>query len=415
MNFVSLALGFLLGISVYIWKQYRLNSQLKKMLNAESQDTSLSALFLVRQQLSSLNEEIDLLKQELQGWRDLMDLAPFGYLRLDGEDCLLWCNRQARKLLRIDRWQEGQIRLLLELVRSIELDRLIETTRKTRQAQICEWTYNYTEYQKQGNTETVALTGYGLPLRDGCVDIIIENRQLLLDLKQASDRSISDLVHELRTPLTAISLVAEMLEYRVSELDRRWLKGMQNEIERLTTLVNDWLDLSELQANPQDNLNYSSIDLQQLIPATWHILEPLFVAKQVSLDYTPHPHAHFEGDSARLTQVFLNIFDNALKHSPTNSQIIVRVDDSPTKISIDFIDAGTGFLKEDLPYIFERLYRGDKSRKRDKDKSGGSGLGLAIARSIIIAHGGSIVADNHPQGGGWLRVCFPHSDRSNDY
>ncbi len=407
MNLLSLLIGFSIGISFYLWQQYRLNCQLKQMLDDESQDTSLSVLFLVRRELSLLHEEISFLKQDLQNWRDLLDLAPVGYLHLDRDDRLLWCNRQARKLLRIDRWQEGQIRLLLELVRSIELDTLIETTRKTQQAQICEWTYNYTNYQSQGNTETIALKGYSLPLNNGYVDIIVENSQILLDLRQESERSISDLTHELRTPLTAISLVAEMLESRIPESNRPWLTRMRGEIDRLTKLVGDWLDLSELQANPRENLNYSSIDFQELIPATWQILEPLANVKAVSLDYTPHPHPYFEGDCDRLMQVLINLFDNALKHSPPQSQITIAINTTPTHLTVDLIDAGTGFLIEDLPHIFERLYRGDKSRTRTKNKSGGSGLGLAIAKAIIIAHGGSISANNHPQGGGWLQVTFP--------
>jgi two-component system phosphate regulon sensor histidine kinase PhoR len=309
--------------------------------------------------------------------------------------------------LRIDRWQEGQIRLLLELVRSLELDRSIETTRKTQQPQTWEWTYNYTNYQSQGNTETIALTGYSLPLKDGYVDLIIENRQPLLDLKQANDRAISDVVHELRTPLTAISLVAETLESRISESDRIWLARMRGEVDRLIAIVCDWLDLTELQANPQKYLHYAPIDFRELIPTVWQILDPLSTPKGVSLDYIPHPHPDFIGDRDRLTQVLLNLFDNALKHSPPQSRITVRVTVSPTRLHIDIVDAGTGFLPEDLPHVFERLYRSDKSRTKDKNTRGGTGLGLAIAKAIIIAHGGAIEADNYHQGGGWLKVIFP--------
>jgi two-component system phosphate regulon sensor histidine kinase PhoR len=407
MNFTSLAIGFLIGISFCIWQQYRLNRQLKKMLDIESQGTSMSALFLVRRELSLLHDRIEILNRELQDWRNLLELAPVGYLRIDENDRLLWCNRQARKLLRIDRWQEGQIRLLLELVRSLELDRSIETTRKTQQPQTWEWTYNYTNYQSQGNTETIALTGYSLPLKDGYVDLIIENRQPLLDLKQANDRAISDVVHELRTPLTAISLVAETLESRISESDRIWLARMRGEVDRLIAIVCDWLDLTELQANPQKYLHYAPIDFRELIPTVWQILDPLSTPKGVSLDYIPHPHPDFIGDRDRLTQVLLNLFDNALKHSPPQSRITVRVTVSPTRLHIDIVDAGTGFLPEDLPHVFERLYRSDKSRTKDKNTRGGTGLGLAIAKAIIIAHGGAIEADNYHQGGGWLKVIFP--------
>ncbi len=124
------------------------------------------------------------------------------------------------------------------------------------------------------------------------------------------------------------------------------------------------------------------------------------------------------GDRSRLTQVFLNLLDNAIKHNSVQKNILVQVcpiesqnSSNSQKIKIDIIDSGTGFNETDLPYIFERLYRGDKSRTREQDGSlslDGSGLGLAIVEQIIQAHDGEILAKNHPTlGGAWIEIILP--------
>ncbi|MEY2831099.1 MAG: hypothetical protein RLZZ574_357, partial [Cyanobacteriota bacterium] len=116
-------------------------------------------------------------------------------------------------------------------------------------------------------------------------------------------------------------------------------------------------------------------------------------------------------DRSRIIQVFINLLDNAIKHSSAGNEILVQVlAHSSKQIKIDVIDSGSGFNTLDLPYIFERLYRGDKSRAREPQitSADGSGLGLAIVEQIIQAHGGRISAKNHPQiGGAWLEILLP--------
>jgi two-component system, OmpR family, phosphate regulon sensor histidine kinase PhoR len=123
-----------------------------------------------------------------------------------------------------------------------------------------------------------------------------------------------------------------------------------------------------------------------------------------------------EGDRSRLLQVFVNLFDNAIKYSPTRGIIRLQIDEiqdtsGKSWLQIDVIDAGEGFNEADLPHVFERLFRGDPSRTRSLESSAerGTGLGLSIAREIVRAHGGSIVARNDPDtGSGWIQVTLPH-------
>ncbi|MEN9567406.1 MAG: hypothetical protein RLZZ69_2602, partial [Cyanobacteriota bacterium] len=265
--------------------------------------------------------------------------------------------------------------------------------------------------------EAIALKGFGFPLPKQQVGVFIENRQPLVELSQSRDRTFADLTHELRTPLTSISLVAENLLRRLQDPERRWVEKMLQETNRLIELVQEWLDLTQLQAAPNKALKYETIKLYDLVQSVWQTLEPLAKRKEVTLSYQGDRQLLISADRSRIIQVFINLLDNSIKHSSAGNGILVQVlaqssrqSDARKQIKIDVIDSGSGFNISDLPYIFERLYRGDKSRAREPQNTSadGSGLGLAIVEQIIQAHGGKISAKNHPQiGGAWLEILLP--------
>ena len=439
MAILEFVLGLVVGLGIYVWQQYRFKQQLRRTLKSfsadDDRDISLPLHSLIRRELNELDRRREKLEKDRQIWQGLIELAPIGYLQVDEENQLLGCNQQARELLKIDRRRSGRVRLLLELVRSYDLDRLIEKTRKSQQHQEKEWVYYLTRYippdaetdsefhsratvnPKTKTVESIALKGYGIPLPSGEVGVFLVDRQPLVELSQSRDRTFSDLTHELRTPLTSISLVAENLLKRLQNPERRWVEQMSRETNRLIELVQEWLDLAQLKAAPHLALKYEAIELRELILSVWETLEPIAKKKQVNLDYRETESAVIQGDRSRLIQVFLNLLDNALKHNSVRQSILVCIARSKStsterkkKITVDIIDSGSGFADSDLPYIFERLYRGDTSRTRQKQSTvaDGSGLGLAIVEQIVQAHGGSIEARNHPEtGGAWLKIVFP--------
>jgi two-component system phosphate regulon sensor histidine kinase PhoR len=433
MTFLVFILGLALGLGFHFWSFVKLRKNIERVLSVVSDDpsqlNSLPLVYLVRREMSNLYQQNQQLNKNLETWKELMEQAPVGYLQVDEENQLLWCNQQARTLLKIDRWQPGQIRLLLELVRSIELDRSIEKTRSSQQPQQKEWIFSFTHYSSEKDNltpknvanevvskqETIALKSFSFPLPEQQVAIFLTDRQPLLNLLQQRERAFSDLAHELRTPLTSIILVAETLQKRLHNPERQWVESMLKEIDRLTHLVADWLEISKLQEDPVRSLNYQPVQLKNLIISVWETLQQIAEQKSVSFSCSGLENPKIQADPWRLHQVFLNLFDNAIKHSPEGGNISVELSiaeiekEQPDRqtISIDIVDAGNGFLKADLPHIFDRLYRGDRSRKR-QSQSSGSGLGLAIVKEIINAHGGTIQANNHPQtGGAWLRVVIP--------
>ncbi|NJO21518.1 MAG: hypothetical protein HC838_17800 [Spirulinaceae cyanobacterium RM2_2_10] len=203
--------------------------------------------------------------------------------------------------------------------------------------------------------------------------------------------------------------------------ERDWSTQMLAEIGRLMALVQDYLDVTQLQDNPLSVLDREILQLDDLVHEAWQRLAPIAQPRRLKLDYAGHGSCQIYGDRRRLGQVLINLLDNAIKHSPTDSTIQVKIDcvpptegDAPTQLIIDTIDMGAGFAAADVEHVFERLYRSDSSRQRDTDLPAtersrrGSGLGLAIAREIVHAHGGTIIACNHPEtGGAWLQIRLP--------
>ncbi|MDF5711666.1 MAG: ATP-binding protein [Nostoc sp. S4] len=439
-----LLLGFFLGLAVgigfWVWQQVQLNRYLRRVLQPLTPHFDKVGLLLIPglgQEIMLLKEQRQDLQQSLQTYQDLLEFAPVGYLQVDEENQLLWCNQQAQEILYLQRWQPGQVRLLLELVRSYELDRLIEQTRDCQKPQTKEWVF-HPSCDSAAEIQTIkslTLRASSLPLSNGQVGVFLENRQPLLDVNQARDRSFSDLAHELRTPLTSIRLVVETLQNRLQPPLNRWVNRLMQEVDRLINLVQSWLELTQMETNPNIQLQTEAVELRSLIASVWENLEPLVQRQNLSLSYSGPENLWIKADPARIHQVFLNLLDNSIKYSLPSTCVHVQAKIISTNnnggnggfssVEINLIDSGLGFSQADLPHVFERFYRGDKARthsQQDNNSIGaivGNGLGLAIVQQILLAHGGSIKAMNHPEtGGAWMQIQFPQvmaNSLSQDY
>jgi two-component system phosphate regulon sensor histidine kinase PhoR len=449
-------LGLSTGLAVLWWRHSRSEARLRRVLRNLQSDV-LESSFPLSSQLALAIAQQQKVQQQLQQtihtYDEVLHNAPIGYLQVDDESRLIWCNAQAKQILGI--CQETcpkKPRLLLELVRSYELDDLIEKTRDAGELCQVDWTFHPANDDPShlAEQQAYALRGYGLPLPEHQVGIFLENRQEALSLMQRYDRWASDIAHELKTPLTSIRLVAETLQYRLDPALKAWIDRLINETIRLSTLVQDLLDLSLLQRDSWNSLHCKPTDLVELIYAVWDSLEPLAQKKQVQLHYDGPDHLLVELDEARIYRLLVNLIDNSIKYSPPSQTVKVQLrleastepkDDTEDytkekQVCLDIIDAGSGFAEKDLPYVFDRFYRADPSRARktadsnhlsstsssftaqlvqsQKEDSpsdfsqGGSGLGLAIVRQIVEAHQGTVEASNHPvTGGAWLQVRLP--------
>ena len=215
---------------------------------------------------------------------------------------------------------------------------------------------------------------------------------------------MADVAHELRTPLTVIQGNLQAILDGVYPLDEAQVASLFDETRLLTRLVDDLRELALAEAG-QLRLDHETVDLALLAQGVVGNFSPGAEAAGVKLECAISGEGlEVTGDADRLGQVLRNLISNALRHTPAGGRVTVSVSRSGDRVHLEVADTGTGISPEDLPHVFDRFYRGDKSRSR---RGGGAGLGLAIARQLVIAHGGEIAAESVLGAGTTFRVTLP--------
>ncbi len=198
-------------------------------------------------------------------------------------------------------------------------------------------------------------------------------------------RLTGDVAHELRTPLATLQSHLEAMMDGIWPADLERLKSCHEEIVRISKMVGD---LEKLARYESENfvLNMDTFDITELAKRQIHNFESEFLSKGLELKLTG-ADCRVYADKDKISQVLVNLLSNALKYTPEGGMVIINIQYNDVNTEISVTDNGPGIPDEDLPYIFERFYRADKSRNK---LTGGSGIGLTICKSIVLAHGGSI-------------------------
>jgi signal transduction histidine kinase len=188
-------------------------------------------------------------------------------------------------------------------------------------------------------------------------------------------------------------------------LPGRDMEVIHAETERLTSLIDDLFTLTRAEAR-QLPLQLTSVDLFALVSRLAETIAPL-ARRQRSLELVtslPDQLPLVLADTTRLEQILLNLIQNALRHTPPGGIIAIAAIAMPTMVTISVSDTGEGIAAEDLPFVFERFYRGDSSRSRE---TGGAGLGLALVRELTEAMDGSVSVESTLGRGSRFTVCLP--------
>jgi signal transduction histidine kinase len=231
----------------------------------------------------------------------------------------------------------------------------------------------------------------------------------MIDRLQASferqKRFTSDASHELRTPLAVMQadLSLALRRPRSNTEYRATLESAQEEVSRLSHIVNDLLVLARLDTDVAQ-IAREPVQLDDLLEMVVAGLRPLATERSIRLSYTINAPASMIGDPTRLKQVFFNLLDNAIAYTPDGGSIRVSMVTDGAQAEVTVADTGIGISPEDLPHVFERFYRSEEARTRNHE---GTGLGLAIAQKVVHAHQGRIEVSSMPGQGTTFQVLLP--------
>jgi two-component system, OmpR family, sensor kinase len=234
-----------------------------------------------------------------------------------------------------------------------------------------------------------------------------EMSQRVQNSQQSQRDFVANVSHELKTPLTSIQGFSQaILDGAVQTPDalQQAATVIYTEANRMHRLVLDLLSLARLEAGTAD-LQHAPVNLDLLLRSVVEKFNPQVGAAQINLTCQAESLPTLTGDGDRLAQVFTNLVDNAIKYTPPGGSVTVRAVQVEHSAEITVIDSGKGIAAKDQARIFDRFYQVDKARKGGGGR--GVGLGLAIARQIVLAHGGKIWVESQPGQGSRFVVKIP--------
>lgn len=252
---------------------------------------------------------------------------------------------------------------------------------------------------RYGSNDSPPTTTLELAQLGQAIDHMAENLEKQEEIRR---QLTSDVAHELRTPVANVSSQLEAMIEKVWEPTPGRLQSCYNELGRISSIISDLEKLRQIESANMV-LEKEPVDVFELTQAVKTAFEPELAKKKLTCTVTGEPTI-LSGDQKRLHQVIFNLVSNAVKYSTENGQLQIDIHNTPQNVQLTVKDQGIGIAKEDIPLIFERFYRTDRSRNR---KTGGAGIGLTIAKTIVLAHGGSISVESEKGCGSCFTVVLP--------
>lgn len=330
----------------------------------------------------------------------LIRALPLGVLMLDRNARITLANRAAGAIFTFDAARAPGLHLI-EAIPNVHLERRVE------EALSGEASLGPLIVAGKAGNRTYAVSAY--PLTDRTEHVIgalvlADDQTEIVALERARQDFMSNVSHELRTPLASVKLMLEtVLTSPDDEAADLFLPQALAQVDRLTALVRQLLDQARVQSG-QMVLELREVDLERVAAPIVASFEPAASSGGVSLNLRALRPVRLEADPGRLAQIFVNLIDNALRHTPEGGAVTVELDADGGDAVVRVRDSGMGIPFRDLPHVFERFYVVDRSRARE---SSGAGLGLSIVKQIADAHGGSVEVESQLGGGTVFTLRVP--------
>ena len=292
---------------------------------------------------------------------------------------------------------------LMEAFRSIDLQKTFLEFKETR--------VNVSSEITLGNIEPAILNVsisavQGHPEEEKTM-IVFHDVTRLKKLEKIRIDFVANVTHEIRTPLTAIIGYLETIKAgaidNINET-KKFIDIILKQAERLNRLVEDLLTISKIELN-ETRFNFENMFLSDAVTNVISIVEKKATSKKITIENDmPEKLRPVRADRDRLTQILVNILDNAIKFTPESGKVIIAADETDAYAVVSIIDTGIGVPQDEIQRLGERFYRVDKTRSRDL---GGTGLGLSIVKHLMIAHGGKMEIESQLGRGTKVSLFFP--------
>ncbi len=411
-------LAFGIAIVLSLWMARRVSRSVTTMVEVANRmaegDLSRRVAVPEEQELAMLARALNTLGQKLQerlkdleeeqartAW--ILESMVEGLVAVDQQRRIVLMNAGARRMLRLGQ-DLGGAPHLLEIIRHPDLRTLLQECDELATGAVC-------RRELTLDSPPMALMLHAVPLRRGADSmgtlLVLHDVTELRRLERARQEFVGNASHELRTPLTAIrGYVETLLEGAVDEPGRArpFLEVVARHAERMSRLVDDLLDLSNIESG-RLQLERHAVPLDEVARPVLALHQEAASKKGITLRLEIPPDLPPAlADRDRLQQVLINLVDNAIKFTSAGQVTLSAQKASSSRLEVMVTDTGTGISSMDLPRVTERFYRVDRARSRER---GGTGLGLSIVKHLVHAHGGELHIESELGKGTTVRFTLP--------
>jgi two-component system phosphate regulon sensor histidine kinase PhoR len=352
--------------------------------------------------VDELRDKINLANEEKSKLMTAFTSMNEGVLIVDGQGVIEFVSPVLNNMLAIG-YDDVNGKTLMEALRSADLQKAFMEFKDTQ--------VNLSREITMGDTEPVILNVSISAVRphpdEEKTMIVFHDVTRLKKLEKIRMDFAANVTHEIRTPLTAIIGYLETIKdgaINNIEETKKFIEISLKQAQRLNRLVEDLMTISNIEMK-EAKLDFEEVSLNVAVDNVITLMEAKAKSKNISIKNDMRENiAPVRADKDRLTQILVNVLDNAVKFTPNNGSVVIEADENDDNTVVRVSDTGIGVPKDEIQRLGERFYRVDRSRSRDL---GGTGLGLSIVKHLMMAHGGKMEIESQPGHGTIVSLFFP--------